>query len=339
MKNMKKDNTFVFAFIVSIIIHIIIFSFVIGIYKNQGKKLNNNSDFNFKVSYAVKKSNKNIQTSKSSKSTPKTLQKSKVTSTVKKVTTSKPKQNISSGIYKKKEKKRVFAEKKSSFDSAKYREELRKKYIPKQEKKYTSNIPNYSNKDLKEKQEDLNPNVEVLTGNEIQTEPFNEISQIESQEIESQEQKDEYDEQDDNLIIPDVESLSNEGKLSILPALSEEITRKQAIQTYEENNSKLSKQDLKRIVFLLVSFKVSDSGNPKDIKFISKSGSEQVDNAIASLVGLMTFSNEKKYLPILIFASEKNESGNKKTEQHKNTIQLKKVDNIRKVNTVDIPKN
>ena len=92
----------------------------------------------------------------------------------------------------------------------------------------------------------------------------------------------------------------------------------------------------KRIVFVLVSFKVSDSGNPKDIKFISKSGSEQVDNAISSLVGLMTFSNEKKYLPILIFASEKNE--NKKTEQHKNTIQLKKVDNIKKVNAIEIPK-
>ncbi|MBR0518969.1 hypothetical protein IJJ97_04175, partial [bacterium] len=147
-------------------------------------------------------------------------------------------------------------------------------------------------------------------------------------------QEDEYDEQDENLIIPDVESLSNEGKLSILPALSEEITRKKAIQIYEENNSKLSKKDLKRIVFVLVSFKVSDSGNPKDIKFISKSGSEQVDTAISSLVGLMTFSNEKRYLPILIFASE-----NKKTEQHKHTIQLKKVDNVKKINTVEIPKN
>ncbi len=337
MKNDKKDNTFIFTFIISLIIHIIVFSFVFGLYKNQGKKLNNNSDFNFKVSYAVKKSNKKVQTNNTSKSTPKKISKSKVASTVRKVTTSKPKQNIRSGVYKKKEKKRVFAEKKSSFDSAKYREELRKKYIPtKDEKKYTSNIPKtnteFKKDDLKEKQEDLNPNVEILTGNEQQTEPFNEISQIESQQ-------DEYDEQDDNLIIPDVESLSNEGKLSILPALSEEITRKQAIQTYEENNSKLSKQDLKRIVFVLVSFKVSDSGNPKDIKFISKSGSEQVDNAISSLVSLMTFSNEKKYLPILIFASGKEQKENKKTEQHKNTIQLKKVDNIRKVNTVEIPKN
>ena len=53
----------------------------------------------------------------------------------------------------------------------------------------------------------------------------------------------------------------------------------------------------------------------------------------------MTFSNEKKYLPILIFASGKEQKENKKTEQHKNTIQLNKVDNIRKVNTVEIPKN
>ena len=171
-----------------------------------------------------------------------------------------------------------------------------------------------------------------MTGNEQQTEPFNEISMAENLQ-------DEYDEQEDNLIIPNVESLSNEGNLSILPASSEEITRKKAIQIYEENNSKLSKQDLKRIVFVLVSFKVSDSGNPKDIKFISKSGSEQVDTAISSLVSLMTFSNEKKYLPILIFASGKEQKENKKTEQHKNTIQLNKVDNIRKVNTVEIPKN
>ena len=335
MKNNKKDNTFIFTFIISLIIHIIVFSFVIGAYKNQGKKLNDNSDFNFKVSYAVKKSNKKVQTAKS---TPQKISKPKVTSTVKKVTTAKPKQNIKSGVYKKKEKKRVFASKKNTFDSAKYREELRKKYLPKEEKKYTSSFPNTLNTDVKkyeyskEKQNDLNSNVEVLTGDEKQTEPLNEISLVESQQ-------DEYDEQDDNLVIPDVESLSDDGNLSILPALNEEITRKKAIQIYEENNTKLSKQDLKRIVFVLVSFKVSDSGNPKDIKFISKSGSEQVDNAILSLVSLMTFSNEKKYLPILIFASEKNKSENKKTEQHKNTIQLKKVDNIRKVNAIEIPKN
>lgn len=336
MKNNKKDNTFIFTFIISLIIHIIVFSFVIGAYKNQGKKLNDNSDFNFKVSYAVKKSNKKVQTAKS---TPQKISQTKATSTVKKVTTSKPKQTIKSGVYKKKEKKRVFASKKTSFDSAKYREELRKKYLPtKQEKKYTSNIPKQNpdvkkEYDFKEKDENLNSNVEVLTGDEKQTEPLNEISLAETK------QQDEYDEQDDNLVIPDVESLSNEGKLSILPALSEEITRKKAIQVYEENNAKLSKQDLKRIVFVLVSFKVSDSGNPKEIKFISKSGSEQVDNAISSLVSLMTFSNEKKYLPILIFASEKNKSENKKTEQHKNTIQLRKVDNVKKTNTVEIPKN
>ena len=322
MKNQKKDNIFIFTLIISFIIH-----------KTQGKKLNNNSNFNFTVSYAVKK-NKPVKTAKSTSKPISSNSKSKVTSTVKKVNTSKPKQNIKSGVYKKKEKKRVFASKTSSFDSAKYREELRKKYLSKQEKKYSSNIPNYSNtdvkkdKDSKEKQKDLSPNMEVLTGDEQQTKPFNEISQPENQE-------DEYDEQDNNLSIPDVESLSDEGKLSILPALSEEITRKKAIQIYEENNTKLSKDDLKKVVFVLTSFNVSDSGNPKDIKFISKSGSEEVDNAISNLVSLMTFSDDKKYLPILIFA---NEDKTKNSNQHsKNTIQLKKVDNVGKSNTIQIP--
>lgn len=333
MKNIKKDNIFIFTLIISFIIHIIVFSYVVGIDKKQDNKLKNNSDFNFKVSYAVKK-NKPVQTAKTTSKSISNTSKSKVTSTVKKVTTSRPKQNIKSGVYKKKEKKRVFAKKQTSFDSAKYREELRKKYLPKQEKKYYSDIPKYSNsdvkkdEDLKQKDDTLNPNIEVLTGDEKQTEPFNEISQVENQE-------DEYDEQDDNLIIPDVESISNDGKLSILPALSEEITRKKAIQIYEENNAKLSKDDLKKIVFVLVSFNVSDTGNPKDVKFISKSGSEQVDNAISNLVGLMTFSNNKKYLPILIFA---NESKQKNVNQHlKNTIQLKKVDNSGKNNTIQIP--
>ncbi len=326
MKNIKKDNIFIFALIMSIIIHIIVFNYVVRIDKIQDKKLKNNSDFNFTVSYAVKK-NKPVQTVKSNSKSISNNSKSKVASTVKKITTSKSKQNIKSGVYKKKEKKRVFASKKTSFDSAKYREELRKKYLLKQENKDSSNIPNYSNTDVK-KDEDLNPNAEVLTENENQTEPFNEISQIENQE-------DEYDEQNDNLIIPDVESLSSEGRLSILPALSEEITRKKAIQIYEENNAKLSKDDLKKVVFVLTSFNISDSGNPKDIKFISKSGSEQVDSAISNLVSLMTFSNDKKYLPILIFA---NESKQKNVNQHlKNTIQLKKVDNSGKNNTIQIP--
>ena len=333
MKNIKKDNTFIFALIMSIIIHIIVFNYVVRIDKIQDKKLKNNSDFNFTVSYAVKK-NKPVQTVKSTSKQTSSNSKSKVASTVKKITKSNPKQNIKSSVYKKKEKKRVFASKTNSFNSAKYREELRKKYLPKQEKKYSSDIPKYSNtdvkkdEDLKQKDKNLNPNIEVLTGNENQTEPFNEISQIDNQE-------DEYDEQNDNLIIPDVESLSSEGRLSILPALSEEITRKKAIQIYEENNAKLSKDDLKKVVFVLTSFNISDSGNPKDIKFISKSGSEQVDSAISNLVSLMTFSNDKKYLPILIFA---NESKQKNVNQHlKNTIQLKKVDNSGKNNTIQIP--
>ena len=39
MKNIKKDNTFIFALIMSIIIHIIVFNYVVRIDKIQDKKL------------------------------------------------------------------------------------------------------------------------------------------------------------------------------------------------------------------------------------------------------------------------------------------------------------